>query len=137
MSNSTGLRVLLVQLPAELLHRLCQLLRGAGHEVACASDARTALDRARLLLPAVVIVHLTAEEQSGYAVTSGLREQAAWRRPLLIGLADTAEPLAPQRSLEAGIDLHLAQPVDFEPLLAVLRRFQRLVAETESFDPVI
>lgn len=137
MTKTTALRILLVQLPAELLHRVCQLLRDAGHEVACAPEAGAALDRARRMLPAVVLVHLTAEEQSGYAVTRGLREQSAWRRPLLIALADTAEPLAPQRSLEAGIDLHLVQPVDLEPLLAVLRRFQRLVAETESFDPVI
>ncbi len=130
-----GLRVLLVEDQRELAESLAGWLRMAGHEVGIAGDGAKAVEVARLRQPDVVFFEIALPGLDGYAVARRIQEQSAWKRPLLVAFAEETDTEACRRAHEAGIDLLLSKPLDLALLRDLLRRFQSVVGETETFDP--
>lgn len=135
MSQQPPFRVLLVHLEATALQVLCPGLRGAGYEVACAADEANAVGKAAQWQPSVVVVDLAAPP--GPTTAARIRQQAAWRRPLLLGLTEPADGAAHRHADEAGIDLLLLKPIELDRVLGLLERFARVLADTAAFDPMI
>lgn len=131
MTKRRGLQVLVVD-GEESGERLARFLRSAGHETDVVHDGGAAVAVAQAKKPDVIF--LETELPGGEDVARSLRDQSAWRRPFLIAHSRTEQPDCPQRD---GIDLHLAKPADPDWLLGLLRRFQGIVDDYESFDPVI
>lgn len=131
-----GLRILVVVDPTEAGPSLADALRPAGHEVILVPDGPTAVAAAPVDQPDVVVLDGLGSE-ARQTVARALHAQSAWRRPFLIALADAADEEAVRRAEEAGLDLLLPRPIDVGRLLWVLRRFQSIVADVQSFDPMI
>lgn len=128
-SGPPGLCVLLA-VPADAsVDEFVAALTAEGHEAQTANDGGSAVEAARVRQPDVVVC--AVDLPGGARLPAALREQAAWRRPLIVVLADAgAEGLA-------DADLVVARPASAASLLRLLRRFADVVADSRAFDPVI
>jgi CheY-like chemotaxis protein len=104
-------RVVVVDDNAHSAQLVASLLRGMGHVVVTAPDARTGMDICRSQRVELVLLDIMLPDLDGYEVARLLRQEhgAGLRIVALSGLAGEE---VHQRCLEAGFDYHLLKPVD-------------------------
>jgi two-component system, OmpR family, response regulator len=127
MDNSERLSVLIVEDDPATLDAMRRLLALPGYTVAVAATGEDALRLCAESPPDVVFVDLQLPGIDGFEVASRLRATPAPKRPLLVAVTGHDAPEDRQRSVEAGIDLHLAKPVTPVNLLALLERMSRVL----------
>jgi CheY-like chemotaxis protein len=96
------------------------LLGLLGHAVEVAADGVEGVERALELRPRVAVVDLGLPRLDGYQVARRLRA-ALGRDILLVAYTAYNDPDDRVRALQAGFDLHLVKPLDwnlFAPWLA-------------------
>jgi CheY-like chemotaxis protein len=121
------LRVLVVEDNADAAESLALLLRLHGHEARVVPDGRAALCEADEYEPDVVLLDLGLPGgMDGYEVARRLLARARGNPPLLIAVTGHADEAARRRCQEAGIDLHLAKPANYDELQGILLRFQNV-----------
>jgi PAS domain S-box-containing protein len=131
-----GMRILLVE-DNEINQEVAQyILLHAGASVDTVADGRTAVE---LLVAAperfdVVLMDVQMPVMNGYDATAAIR--AAGLRTLPV-IAMTANVLADDRRLaaEAGMNAHVAKPIDVEELIAVLTRLVTISEATRDMVP--
>jgi CheY-like chemotaxis protein len=96
------------------------LLRLYGHEVRLAHDGEKALEEALSFRPDVMFLDLSLPKMDGYEVARRLRQETAMRRMTLVAMTGYSQDEDRQRTLEAGFNLHLVKPVDFDMLRELL-----------------
>ncbi len=121
------LRILVVEDHEPTAEATMQLLQRYGYEVQVALDGSAALQATQDAMPDVVLLDINLPGMDGCEVARRMAERAKWKRPLFIAVTGLGEESDRQRSVEAGIDLHLLKPIDPERLEALLRRFQRII----------
>jgi CheY-like chemotaxis protein len=137
MQHSRGLNVLVVAEPTGLAEALSPPLRADGHQVGDVADAPQALVAAQGAFPDVVLLDA---DMSGLDVRGVAREIGglfARRRPFIIALARQVVDECHPTAAGSGIDLYLSKPNAPAVVRGILRRFQEVVTDFESFDPVI
>ena len=115
----TGL-VLVVDDNRDIRESLKALLGLLGHTVEAAADGEEAVERALQLRPRVALVAIGLLRLDGYEVARRLRA-ALGRDILLVAYTASGDPNDRTRALQAGFDLHLLKPLDwdlFTPWLA-------------------
>jgi CheY-like chemotaxis protein len=130
-----GLRVLVAEDHADSAASLALLLRIWGHEVQAAHEGPTALEMARAFSPNVILLDLGMPGMDGWQVAEQFHKQPAQKRPLLIAVTGYGQEADRCRSQQAGIDLHLLEPVDLDQLRGLLSRFQLLLAQPADQTP--
>jgi len=125
-----GLHILLMEADVRAAEGMAQVLRDCGHQVQIAWDVPSALQAAQRDEPDVVLLESHLPGMDTWAVAAKLREQATLRAPFCIGVAAGRAESIITLSAEAGVDLRLSRPVDFDFLRKVLRRFQRVIMPT-------
>jgi two-component system phosphate regulon response regulator PhoB len=94
-------------------------LKGAGYEVITAADGQEALQKARNLMPDLILLDIMLPEMDGLEVCKALRRDAATARlPIIMLTARTAE-IDRVLGLELGADDYITKP--FSPRELVLR----------------
>jgi len=83
-----------------------------------------AIDAFQRIQPDLVLLDIGMPEMDGYEVARRLRVQQGSRRPILVALTGWGAANDRARSAEAGFDLHLTKPVDFDTLTAALQKPQ-------------
>jgi CheY-like chemotaxis protein len=122
-----GLRVLVVEDNADSAVSLARFLRRLGHEVEVASDGQAAVTAAQARQPDVVLLDIGLPGLDGWEVARRLQGHPAQKQPLLVAVTGYDREADRRRSDEAGIDLHLAKPVDPEQLRWLLTRFRSVI----------
>jgi CheY-like chemotaxis protein len=122
------LRILVVEDHADSAASFVMLLRIWGHEVQAAHDGPTALEVARTFSPHVVLLDIGLPRMNGWQVAVRLRQQLTQAMPVLVAVTGYGQDVDRQKSVEAGIDLHLLKPVEPEQLRGLLSQVQRLLA---------
>lgn len=120
MSAVRGARVLLVD-DNDLNQQVgAELLSGAGLVVDVAENGQVALDMLSQASYDIVLMDMQMPVMDGLTATRNLRENPAWAR--LPVLAMTANAMSSDRDqcLEAGMNGHLAKPIDPHELFASL-----------------
>jgi two-component system, OmpR family, response regulator len=133
-----ALHVLVVEDHEDTAATLGVLLRLNGHNVEVAADGPSALRAAQASPPDVVLLDIGLPKMDGWMVAKQIREQTAWKRPLLVAISGYGTDADQRRSQEMGIDLHLVKPVDPVELGKLLRRFHKIImpgASEDSADP--
>jgi PAS domain S-box-containing protein len=113
-----GHRVLVVDDNADAAESLAELVRMLGHGVEIAYDGPTAIEKARLDPPDVVLCDIGLPGMSGYDVARRLR--ASGSRMQLIAVSGYAQPEDVKQAIDAGFDGHLAKPCDAEEIERLL-----------------
>jgi two-component system sensor histidine kinase/response regulator len=115
-----GLRVLLVednpinqQIAREFLHK-------AGLEVVCANNGRLALQRLELEHFDGVLMDMHMPEMDGIEATRRIRQMPELSALPIIAMTANAMAADRERCLDAGMDDHLAKPIDLQQLYETL-----------------
>lgn len=117
----TGLRVLVIEDNQDAAETLQMLLELAGHDAEVAYDGRTGIDAARAKRRDVVICDIGLPGSvDGYAVARALRADPGATPSLLVALSGYSQEEDRRLARDAGFDVHLAKPADFETLRTVL-----------------
>jgi CheY-like chemotaxis protein len=98
-----------------------EYLQFQGLRVAEAVNGEEAIERARMLMPAVIIMDLSLPVMDGWEATRRLKADATTRHIRVVALTGHAEPAHAKRALEAGCDDFVAKPCLPEQLLAKVR----------------
>jgi CheY-like chemotaxis protein len=123
-----SLRVLVVEDHGPSAASMEEFLRLLGHEVRVAPDGPAAVQAVHEDEPDVVLLDIGLPgEMDGYAVAKWIGEQATEKRPLLVAVTGHDGEKDRRHWERAGIDLHLAKPVDVGQLQRLLARFKEVV----------
>ena len=113
-------RVLIVDDNADSAESMAVLLRFHGHEVRLAHDGQFALEEAHASRPDVMFLDLDLPKMDGYEVARRLRLDPAMRDMKLVAVTGYGQEEDRQRTQEAGFQLHLVKPVDFNKVEELL-----------------
>jgi CheY-like chemotaxis protein len=125
---STGgepVRVLLVDDHDDLLAMLRLVLSRRSYAVVTASSGREAINMAGEFAPHVVVSDLGMPGMNGLEMMSqmrGMSELSPFKAIALSGFDDACDTASSQA---AGYDAHLAKPVDFDSLFAMIDKLSQ------------
>jgi len=98
-----------------------EVLEVLGYRVELAVNGRIAVERAFAVAPDLVLMDVQMPEMDGLAATRLLRADPRTAKLPIICLTAFAMAEETKRCLEAGANLHLSKPVEFERLATVLK----------------
>jgi len=113
-------RVLVVDDSEDGAESMAMILQFAGHETCKAYDGVAALEAAERFRPDVVLLDIGLPRMNGYEVCRRLRQEAWGREMTIVALTGWGQEEDRNRSKEAGFDMHMVKPVDFDALLQLL-----------------
>ncbi|MBI5925386.1 MAG: response regulator [Aquabacterium sp.] len=120
-----GVRVLLAE-DNEINQELAiELLQRVGVTVAVAKDGQTALAMLAEQPFDAVLMDCQMPGMDGYTATSHIRQNPAWRELPVIAMTANAMLGDRERALAAGMNDHVAKPIDVEELYRTLAKWTR------------
>ncbi len=124
-SSLAGARLLLVE-DNEINRELAlELLAGEGISVAVAGDGQQALQMLAQEPFDAVLMDCQMPVMDGFAATRALRQQPQWRDLPVIAMTANAMAGDRQKALDAGMDDHIAKPINIDEMFATLARWVR------------
>jgi two-component system, sensor histidine kinase and response regulator len=111
-----SLRILVVEDNEDAAATLGELLELSGCRVAMAHDGIAAVELAEEFQPEVVLCDLGLPGMDGYQVARELRRRPATARARLIAVSGYGMEEDRRRAGEAGFDLHITKPMNFDEL---------------------
>jgi CheY-like chemotaxis protein len=112
-------RILLVEDNRDNRETLRMVVESWGHRVAVAEDGGEGVEKALTWKPDAAVVDIGLPVLDGLEVARKMRE-AFRERILLIALTGFSQPEDRRRALEAGFNVHMTKPADFEALEQIL-----------------
>jgi CheY-like chemotaxis protein len=98
-----------------------EYLQFQGFRVAEAVNGEEAVERARALMPALVVMDLSLPVMDGWEATRRLKADPKTKNIVIVALTGHAEPSHAKRALDAGCDDFLAKPCLPDQLVAKIR----------------
>ncbi len=123
--SNRALRLMIVDDNADAAQTLAILLEMDEHKVSVEYDARSALERAPLERPQVLLLDIGLPDMDGYELVRRLRQMPETAQAVFIALTGYGQEQDRGRSKDAGFDHHLVKPVD-------TARLARLIADIAS-----
>jgi len=115
-STQSTFRVMVVDDNHDAAQSLAVLLEIMGHRVETQGDALSAIARAPLFQPDLVLLDVGLPRMSGYDVARAMRAQQTMRHVMLVACTGYGQEDDRRKSREAGFDQHLVKPVHVEDL---------------------
>jgi CheY-like chemotaxis protein len=119
-----GLTILVVDDEADARAVVAETLRLEGAKVTVGDSVAAAL--AQLREPDtrfdVLVTDVGMPEEDGYSLVRKLRRMTGGERVVAIALTGYASPMDIEAAIDAGFDLHVPKPVDFDSLVPIIRR---------------
>ena len=119
-----GLSILVVDDEADARTVVAETLRLEGARVTVTDSAGAALDRLRA--PGarfdVVVTDIGMPEEDGYSLVRKLRALSNGERMVAIAVTGFASRNDVEAAIDAGFDLHVPKPVDFDLFVPIVRR---------------
>ena len=100
------------------------ILRGAGYAIDVAHNGHKVIELVGKKAYDVVLMDVNMPSMDGLEATQRLRETDAGRILPIIGLTASVMDGDRQRCLEAGMNDHLAKPIDWDCLISLLNRME-------------
>ncbi|MES2942829.1 MAG: response regulator [Pseudomonadota bacterium] len=113
-------QILVIEDNATNMKLACLLLRNAGHNALCATDAETGLTLARTHIPDLILMDVQLPGMDGLAATTLLKQDAATAAIPVIALTAMAMKGDHERSRVAGCDTHIAKPLRYQELYTAI-----------------
>lgn len=112
-----GKKVLVVDDSATIREIVGDALREAGYQVEMAADGEDGLEKARRLLPDVVILDLTMPKRDGLDVATDIKADPKTANIKIIMLTTRDSEFDQMVGKEVGADKYLSKPFDSQTLL--------------------
>ncbi|KQP49309.1 response regulator [Pseudorhodoferax sp. Leaf274] len=97
-----------------------ELLQAVGIQVEVAEDGQQALDRLAAKAYDLVLMDMQMPVMDGLQATRAIRQQARWQALPVLAMTANAMAIDRQRCLDAGMNGHIAKPIDPDELYAQL-----------------
>src|SRR3954454_943831 len=107
-------KILIVDDSQEDCDSLRRLLRRAGWEVLCTTDARAAAERLREIEAEVVLLDVMMPEVDGFGVLAQIRSDPKTARTKVVMYSALADDQTKQRARDAGANDYLVKGVPFQ-----------------------
>jgi signal transduction histidine kinase len=124
------LKVLIADDNNDALETLALLLEMAGHDVVKAIDGQAALEAATAHRPDIALLDIGMPMLNGCEVAKNIRATTWGSDVTLVAVSGWGQQDDVQRSNEAGFNLHLVKPIDFEAVEKILA--QRATGSTQA-----
>lgn len=121
-----GVKVLVVDDEEDSVEILKRVLARSGAEVCTATSMQEALEQFTQFGPDVVLSDIGMPHHDGYELIARLRALAGGRSVPAVALTALARGEDRTRALRAGFQMHVAKPVDFTELTAVVENLAAL-----------
>ncbi len=118
--NQTGRRVLIIDDNVDFAEMLKELLQLHRHSVSVAFTGEKGLEAARRSRPEVVLCDIGLPEMDGYEVARAFRSDAELRGAYLVAITGYDMFKDKQKAADAGFDVHLTKPPDFDVIERIL-----------------
>jgi two-component system cell cycle response regulator len=115
-------RILIIEDERLARESLRELLTESGYDVTSAADGPSALRVLDAVNPDLIITDLAMPDMSGFEVIEAIRLQVARSEVPVIIVSAHDETQLRVRGFESGADDFVAKPIDFDELLARVRR---------------
>jgi signal transduction histidine kinase len=125
-------RILIADDNRDALESLETLLTLDGHTVFTALDGEQALALANEHRPEIALLDIGMGKLDGYAVARGIRGQDWGAATTLVAITGWGQDGDRRRSGEAGFDLHLVKPVEFDAIRRILEALPPRTAVSSS-----
>jgi PAS domain S-box-containing protein len=122
---SSNLRILVVDDNKDAAKSLGLLLQLGGHEVEVAYDGPSALERAPVFRPEVVLLDIGMPRMSGYEVARRVRQMKELQDVVLVAQTGWGQEKDRLLSTEAGFNAHLVKPVALDTIHQLLTTVRR------------
>jgi DNA-binding response OmpR family regulator len=110
-----------------------------GFQVVRAADGAEGLERAREVLPDIVVLDVMMPRMTGYEVAKALREDGHTAHIPIIFVTARAQSSDVEKGMELGVEDYVTKPFDPLELIdrvnSLLARSQAAAADTESEEP--
>jgi CheY-like chemotaxis protein len=120
----TGLSILVVDDEADARAVVAETLRLEGARVTIGDSVQAALDHLRA--PGakfdVMVTDIGMPEEDGYSLVRKLRRLSDGKRVVAIALTGYVSHADVEAAIDAGFDLHVPKPVDFDSFVPIIRR---------------
>jgi CheY-like chemotaxis protein len=124
------LSVLVVDDVADTANSLAEVLSLYGFATQAVTNGWAALAYIARSPPDAIILDLKMPDMSGWELARHVRDGPAGNRPLIIAVTGCATATDRERSVVAGIDLHMIKPIDPSRLVDTLNRFARFLPQS-------
>ena len=119
---TAGVKVLIVNDNEDALALLGEALALSGYETHTASDAATAIARARDLLPHIALLDIGLPVMDGYDLARSLRQTSGLEKLRLVAITGYGQAADRERARSAGFDEHLVKPISVDDVQRVVER---------------
>jgi CheY-like chemotaxis protein len=120
ISNSSPLRVMVVDDNRDAAILMGRLLRTLGNDVQVAHDGFTALEVAEQFRPEAILLDIGLPEMDGYDTARMIRELPALKEVLIIAVTGWGQEEDKEKGKQAGFDHHVVKPADSATLMQLL-----------------
>jgi CheY-like chemotaxis protein/HPt (histidine-containing phosphotransfer) domain-containing protein len=121
--NIQGARVLLVE-DNEINQQVAmEILQGAGITVTIANNGQEGVDAARTNQYDAILMDIQMPVMDGYTATREIRKDKRFKELPIIAMTAHAMKGDEDKSLEAGMNGHVAKPIDPDQLFAALQKW--------------
>ena len=131
--DSTGKKILIADDEPDILEIIGFNLRKEGYEVYTAKDGNEALEKAKEVMPQLIILDIMMPYKTGIEVCRILRTQDAFDDTLIVFLTAVNDDVSHIKGLETGADDYISKPVSPRVLVsrinALFRRTGKALAE--------
>jgi PAS domain S-box-containing protein len=117
-------RVLVADDNLDAAESLAMLLTMMGHEVRAAHDGAQAVEQAEQFRPDLILMDVGMPKVDGLQATTQIRSREWGANPVIVALTGWGQEADRKRSKEAGCDVHLVKPLDFERLSLLLTEIE-------------
>ncbi len=114
------LRILLADDNVDFVQSVALLLEASGYIVEVHHDGALALAHAPAFRPDLCFLDIGLPGLNGFELARRLRALPATQTAILVAVTGWGQPEDRQRSRDAGFHHHLAKPVEFDQLIALL-----------------
>ncbi|MEI8059941.1 MAG: response regulator transcription factor [Ferruginibacter sp.] len=124
---STIKKILIADDEPDILEIIQYNLQAEGFEVSTAKNGNEAIEKAKRVLPDLIILDIMMPDKTGLEVCNILRQQPAFKNTLIIFLTALSDEGTEIKGLETGADDYLTKPISPKMLVskvnALFRRF--------------
>lgn len=124
-ATETPRRVLVVDDNIDAAETLSMFLDLIGQRTAVANSGADSLRIAADFAPEIVFLDLGMPGMSGFEVARALRSIPALERAYIVALTGWGDQQTRDKTKEAGFDLHLTKPADFNTINLILNGLER------------
>ena len=133
-----GARILLVEDNDLNQEVATELLRDAGFVVDLAENGQIALDKVRAVDYDLVLMDMQMPVMDGIVATQEIRKEKRFKSLPIVAMTANAMQVDRDRCLAAGMDDHVAKPIEPEDLWKTLLKWikpKQLIAKTSNVNP--